>query len=237
MNDPAKPLSSPEGLRLFRALAQALDHAHSKGVLHRDLKPQNVRIDEQGRTQLGDFGIERALTPASTIIGSPAYMAPELISKEPTAASDRYAFAVMVYQWLCKQLPFDGEDTAKVLMKHLKEPPPPRPMAALPPRVQAAIVKGLAKDPKDRWPSAFAMVQEISDALLGQMAAALLQNMPTTTLTAEKIQPMRWMIRVAMVAVMVLAVVVGMWAMSSMGSSPAVGGTTTSGRPSSSDSP
>src|SRR5690606_6850109 len=105
-----------EGLEIFRAVASGLDFAHRAGVLHRDIKPQNVLVGSEGAVYLADFGIARLLegntaqTAVGSVLGTPQYMAPEQAEGKPlTAACDRYAFAVMLYRWLAGQVPFDAD--------------------------------------------------------------------------------------------------------------------------------
>ena len=165
-------LSIDEGLQLFAQVARALDHAHAQGVLHRDLKPQNVLLGSDGSAYLADFGIARILSAGSTLtltgmmLGTPSYMAPEQAQgTEVGPACDYYALAVMLYRWLCGQVPFDADTPLAVMMKHVQAPVPMEPMNSLPPAASKVLLTGLAKDPAQRWSSATAMMQALDQAL------------------------------------------------------------------------
>lgn len=144
-------------LRVLTAIAEALEFAHSQGVIHRDLKPQNILLGRSGEVYLADFGIARLLaattnlTATGTVIGTPQYMAPEQANGEPlTAACDVYALAVIAYQWLCRCLPFDGDTPISVLYKQVHSEVPLEPMQGLSPALRQALLQGLAKRPEDR---------------------------------------------------------------------------------------
>jgi formylglycine-generating enzyme required for sulfatase activity/predicted Ser/Thr protein kinase len=160
------------GLRVFAQVARALDHAHARGILHRDLKPQNVLLGGDGTAYLADFGIARmlsgnsALTGTGMMLGTPSYMAPEQArGGELGPACDIYALAVMLYRWLCGTVPFDADTPMAVMMKHIEAPVPPEPMDSLSESVKSVVLTGLAKDPKQRWDSASAMMSALNHAL------------------------------------------------------------------------
>lgn len=158
-------------MRVLRGVAQALDYAHQRGVVHRDVKPQNVLLDEEGHVYLSDFGIARMVegaTPLTVggIIGTPQYMAPEQARGEPvTLKCDIYALGVMAYEMLTGRLPFDADTPVAVLMKHQTEPIPIPPEKLVPERALLALLKALAKDPKDRWPSATSFIDTLASGL------------------------------------------------------------------------
>jgi len=145
---------------------EALAHAHARGVLHRDVKPSNVFLDDAGRAKLGDFGLafaagETRLTRTGTTLGTPEYMAPEQgEGREPDARSDVYATGVLLYEALAGHPPFRAPSPLAVLRQHSERPPPP-----LPERVPAALAavaeRALAKAPGDRFPSAAAMREAV----------------------------------------------------------------------------
>jgi serine/threonine-protein kinase len=159
---------------ILRGVADALDYAHAKGVMHRDVKPANILLDEAGRVYLADFGIARLvegatqLTAAGLISGTPAYMAPE----QATGVNldhrvDVYALGVVAYEALAGRVPFTSENPIDVLMKHVQAPVPEIP--DLPPPVMEAVRKALAKDPADRWESAGALVTALEAAIAASM--------------------------------------------------------------------
>lgn len=162
------PLSVSEVLPILQQIAAALDYTHASGLVHRDVKPSNVRIDSSGRATLTDFGIARALDSArltlpGMAIGTPRYMSPEQVrGLEATFATDVYSLAVVAYEMLTGHAPFEGDGTA--LMHRIVNEPPASPLAynsKLPPAVEQALARGLAKAPADRWTSAGALVDEL----------------------------------------------------------------------------
>lgn len=177
-------LSSNALWAVMQQVASALDMAHDRQVVHRDIKPTNILFDETGQAYVADFGIARftdmtsSLT-GSTALGTPAYMSPEQFTgRDMGGAADQYALAVLIYEMLVGKLPFSG-DTVQVMYKHLNEPPP---LAySLNPDVSQAVSivlqRGMAKKPADRFPSVTAFVQ----ALAGSNVA----NIPVPDLTPE----------------------------------------------------
>jgi tRNA A-37 threonylcarbamoyl transferase component Bud32 len=166
----AGPLDYRRAARLGRALALALAYAHGQGVVHRDVKPANVLIDAQDQPLLTDFGLARRqdatrLTQLGTLLGTPAYMAPEQAAgqTEDTApASDQYSLGVVLYEMLTGQTPFNGPADV-VLYHHLHSPPPPlrSRQPDVPADLEALCLRALAKRPADRHPSC----QALADAL------------------------------------------------------------------------
>ena len=158
-------LPEEDARRILADLAEALDHAHRQGVVHRDVKPDNVLLDdESGRALLTDFGVAKALggsetlTATGSVVGTPAYMSPEQAAgrADIDGRSDIYSLGVMAYAMVTGRLPFEGKTAADILTKHLtQEPPPLRPLApAVPDSTAAAVERCLAKDPAARWPDA-----------------------------------------------------------------------------------
>jgi len=159
--------------RILGEVADALDYAHRHGVIHRDVKPDNILLDRAtGRAMVTDFGIARAaaedsrLTVTGIAIGTPAYMSPEqaLGEREVDGRSDLYSLAVVGYQMLVGEPPFKANNTPSMLMKHIAEQPKPilerRPDA--PPGLANALHRGLAKEPEQRWPDAAAFRSAIA---------------------------------------------------------------------------
>jgi len=158
-------LPEDEARRVLAEIADALDHAHRQGVVHRDVKPDNVLLeDESGRALLTDFGVAKAagkgetLTRTGSVVGTPHYMSPEQAAgrADIDGRTDIYSLGVMAYAMLAGRLPFEGSTAADVLTKHLtQEPPPLRSLAAtVSDSTVQAVERCLAKDPARRWPDA-----------------------------------------------------------------------------------
>src|SRR4051812_32371534 len=151
-------------IAIFKQVAAGLDVLHENGLIHRDLKPGNILIDERGVPYIADFGLAKdhqhegtVLTRPGQALGSMDYMAPEQIrGEEVTAATDVYALACMLFELLTGQPPFADRVGMRILWAHLQDPPPNASdvNASIPPPVGDAIMKGLAKDPVDRPASA-----------------------------------------------------------------------------------
>ena len=164
----AGPLAIDEALRIAGAISGALDYAHERGVIHRDVKPENIML-HQGEPMLADFGIAIAvaaargerLTETGFSLGTPAYMSPEQSSAEPKldGRSDQYSLACVVYEMLAGEPPYTGPTAQAIIAKRFMEPIPRLgTVRSVPPALEAAVTKALAKAPADRFatPSAFA---------------------------------------------------------------------------------
>jgi serine/threonine protein kinase len=165
------PLPIERVIELMGPLANALDHAHSQGIIHRDLKPANVLIGGEGQPILADFGLARMLegstrfTQAGQAIGTPEYMAPEqAMGADADHRSDLYAFGILIFQTLLGDTPFRADTPAATLMAHVHQPLPlPSSIDSnIDPRLEANLLKSLAKDPDDRFQSARDMVDALS---------------------------------------------------------------------------
>ncbi len=184
-DEPRPPIATVR--RVLREVADALHFAHGHGVVHRDIKPDNVLIETAtGKAVVTDFGIARAaqgevrLTATGIAVGTPAYMSPEqaMGEREVDGRADIYSLGIVGYQMLAGELPFSAANTPSMLMKHLSEPPRPllelRP--DLPANLAAAIERALCKAPADRWPDAASFRDALAESapvtLTGTAAAA-----------------------------------------------------------------
>ena len=154
---------------ILRGVADALDYAHAKGVVHRDVKPQNVLLDEASRVYLADFGIAKmfeatgGLTASGMITGTPQYMAPEQATGLKIGPpADVYALGIVAYEMFTGKVPFAADTPVAVLMKHVQEPLPLPPPDVVPEPLLRALLRATTKKPEDRWPSAGAFVDALS---------------------------------------------------------------------------
>jgi serine/threonine-protein kinase len=154
-------LAPDEALRLLAPVADAVDHAHRAGIVHRDIKPANIMVQPNGRPKLMDFGVAKieasVMTTAGQILGSPSYMSPEQIAGDSvTGRSDLYSLAVVAYEMLTGQPPFQGRTITQIIYRVMHEaPPPPRQWnAALPARYDDVFARALAKSPAARFSTA-----------------------------------------------------------------------------------
>jgi len=165
-------LEFEETITILDQVADALDYAHQHGVIHRDVKPGNIVLDDRDRVTVTDFGIAKEIQEASVsasghLLGTPYYMSPEHYrGAEISGAADQYSLGVVAFQCLGGRVPFDAATAYEVLSKHASEPPPPllelRP--DLPPHAYPAIERALAKAPGDR----FSTVTDFVNALAGR---------------------------------------------------------------------
>jgi serine/threonine-protein kinase len=168
------PLPTRRAVELAVAVADALAFAHENGIVHRDVKPQNVLVTPDGDAKVTDFGIARSLdvehgvTQTGTVLGTSNYLSPEQAGgKATTPSTDIYSLGVVVYELLTAEVPFPGENFVAIAMKHINEPPPDvlakRPDVPL--RLAAAVDRALAKDPADRFPTMSAFATELRRCL------------------------------------------------------------------------
>ncbi len=168
------PLPVRQALELALAVADGLAFAHEHGLVHRDVKPQNVLLSSEGEVKVTDFGIARSLhvehgvTQTGTVLGTGEYLAPEQASGKPVSpATDVYSLGVVLWELLAGDVPFTGQNFVAVALRHVNEPPPHlrerRPDVS--PRLDAAIERALAKDPTRRFHSMAAFAKELRACL------------------------------------------------------------------------
>jgi len=170
------PLPPTQVSALVEQVAAALDYAHGRGLVHRDVKSSNIIVTPEGQAILTDFGIARAaegtrLTDTGATMGTPEYMAPEQAQgEEATPASDRYALGIMVYEMLTGHVPFTATTPLAVLMKHVTTAPPPLRQfnRHVPEAAEQTVLWALAKDPAARPPTGAAFAAALRRALLGE---------------------------------------------------------------------
>ncbi len=163
------PLPVGRTLKMIQQIAEALEAAHHNGLVHRDVKPQNVLIDSEDRVHLSDFGIAKsdrssAYTDPGTTFGTADYLAPEQAQGlGATPRSDIYALGVVTYEMLTGRLPFTGDTPLAVAMQHVQAPPPPPRQfnPAIPPQLEAIILNAMSKDPSQRPASARAFAEQL----------------------------------------------------------------------------
>jgi hypothetical protein len=164
-------LPDAEVARFGSAVARALDYAHERGVIHRDVKPANVIVAEEGRVVLADFGLALNVARGTLgeVFGSPHYMAPEQArnSSQAVPQSDLYSLGVMLFELLAGQVPFDDPSPASLAVMHITQPPPsPRQFnPGLSAAVEAVLLKALRKQPEDRYQTGEELMEALERAL------------------------------------------------------------------------
>jgi beta-lactam-binding protein with PASTA domain len=171
------PLPPAAAIDIVVQILRAARFAHRRGVIHRDLKPHNVILDEEGRAKVTDFGIARAgasdMTLTGSIMGTAQYLSPEQAQGHAvTESSDIYAIGVVLYELLAGKVPFEGETAVTIALAHIsKEPPPPSQVnPAVPQALDAIVLRALRKDPAQRYQSAdelIAALEEVRSTLPG----------------------------------------------------------------------
>ena len=180
---------------LMQQVAGALTFAHEHNIIHRDIKPDNIMVDDEDHVTVTDFGVARLLRPAGTtstltsagmMMGTPSYMAPEQIEgRRVDGRSDVYSLGAVLYEVVTGRMPFEGDDPLSVAFQHVHEAPvPPRLLnAAVPEDWESLILKALAKDPSDRFQSAVAIERAIAALSVRELEA------PNASAQREAVQP------------------------------------------------
>jgi len=179
-------------------VCDAVHYAHERGTLHRDIKPGNVMIRQDGRVVLADFGIAKILggtnlTGSGAVVGTVHYMAPEVVQggHDPDRRIDVYAIGVMLFEMVGGQMPFDADSAISIMMKHMSEPIPDlRELAPdVPDALVAVIERAMAKNPDDRYQTAADMAQALRKAAASKDVAIpkteMLSTTPATTIEPE----------------------------------------------------
>ncbi len=182
----AGPLAIGDMFKIIKPIAAAIDYAHSQGVLHRDIKPSNILLDKTGIPYLSDFGLARlaqaneSTLSADMVIGTPFYISPEqaLGKGEVTARADLYSFGVVLYELITGKVPYSDGTPYSIIHDHIyRELPLPSAINPnVPKAAEAVLLRALAKDPTDRYPTAAVLVVELETALAGDNSQALRQE-------------------------------------------------------------
>jgi len=160
----------------FNQIAQGLAYAHSRGIIHRDVKPANIMLDDNGNLFLSDFGLAKMVdtgetTKTDNIVGTLSYMSPEQLRGDPLDhRTDIYSLGIVLYHMVCGRTPFQSsssDDIVSVIYKHLEEVPEPPSMlkANIPPQLEMVILRAIEKNPKDRYQSVGDMAKAVKHAL------------------------------------------------------------------------
>jgi eukaryotic-like serine/threonine-protein kinase len=207
------PLRIADAVLIAREAATGLAFAHRQGVLHRDVKPGNILLSEDGHVQVADFGIARAMTTDGDVeavrltqtglsLGTPAYMSPEQAMGERSvdARTDVYALGAVLYEMLCGSPPFSGPTAQAIIARQLTEPP--RSLRGLrsdvSPALEAAVCSALEKNPSDRTPDMHAFAESLERAAMGA-------SDPGARIVPSGPVPSRWLARIGVWSAAVLA--------------------------------
>jgi serine/threonine-protein kinase len=166
------PVSRPAGMPIALQLCRGLAYMHERGVVHRDIKPQNILITKGDRVRIVDFGIARGpeaaeMTAPGWVMGTAQYLAPEIVAGEAaTPRSDLYALGVVLYRLFTARLPFEGDDPFAVALQHRTAPvpPPTQFVPDMPPALAEVLLRLLEKEPRDRYQTASAVGAALAGA-------------------------------------------------------------------------
>ena len=217
------PLDAREAIGLALQVAHALSFAHARGLVHRDVKPQNVLLNDDGQAKVTDFGIARSLdvhgvTQTGTVLGTSDYIAPEQArGQKVDPKTDIYSLGVVLYELLTGEVPFSGDNFVAVAMRHVSEPPPSvlehRPDC--PVRVDLAIQRAMAKDPADRFASMDELCAELEACLAeldgrdGEGATMIVPPPPRPRRTRPQRERRRFPVGIALIVLLAALLVAG----------------------------
>jgi serine/threonine-protein kinase len=230
-----RQLPLDDAMRITHEAARALDYAHRHGVIHRDVKPENILLTKDGDTLVADFGIGRALgTPAAeerltetgVVVGTPAYMSPEQGAgeRELDGRSDIYSLAVVLYEMLAGEPPFTGATAQAITARRLSETPRPlRPVReSVPPELEQLLMRALARAPADRPATAAAFAEALDAVRRSGGVAATAPAHPATPVRRPARVPKKWL--VGLLGGVIAAVLLGALLRSRAGARPELDG-------------
>jgi len=207
------PLPPNIAVGLTEQILGALGYAHRRGIVHRDVKPQNVILDPEGQAKVADFGIARAgnsqMTQAGAIVGTVQYLSPEQANGDPVdARSDLYSAGLVLYELLTGHPPFDGEAPISIALKHINEHPvPPGQMRpGIPPALEAVVMRSLEKDPARRYQTAEDFIAALEQARRAPTRQIVME--PTPGEPWVEPEGTRWWVW-ALIAVVILLIAAG----------------------------
>jgi eukaryotic-like serine/threonine-protein kinase len=200
-------------------ILKAARFAHRRGIVHRDIKPHNVIVDDEGRAKVTDFGIARAgtseMTETGSIMGTAQYLSPEQAQGHPVdARSDLYSIGIVLYELLTGQLPFDADSPVTIALKQVSEEPvsPMRLNPAVSPALDAVVMRALRKDPAQRFQDADAFIAALESALTGgYVETVAVAEDPVALLEEEDRRDRRRIAVVALILLALAALAVGAW--------------------------
>jgi serine/threonine-protein kinase len=195
------PLDPQMAIDIAVQILKAARFAHKRGIVHRDIKPHNVIVDDEGRVKVTDFGIARAgaseMTETGAIIGTAQYLSPEQAQGHAISArSDLYSIGVVIYEMLTGRVPFEADSAVTIALKHVSaEPPAPSTLnPAVQPALEDVVMRALAKDPENRFADADHFVEALEEARFAQPEHGMTRILPTTgaypALAADDAYPM-----------------------------------------------
>jgi beta-lactam-binding protein with PASTA domain/predicted Ser/Thr protein kinase len=215
------PLDPALAVSIVVQILKAARFAHRRGVVHRDIKPHNVIVDDEGRAKVTDFGIARAgasdMTETGSIMGTAQYLSPEQAQGHPVdARSDLYSIGVVLYELLTGRVPFDGESPVTIALRHVSEDPvPPSQLnPAVPPALDAVVLRAMAKDPAHRFQDADAFAAALQHAMTGdgtgELAAPPARD-PVAALQAADRRAWRTVVIAGVIVLALAAAGLGAW--------------------------